>query len=225
MSFMAAVTLPDDGPLRTAGELDGVETVVPQITVDEYAELLRRAGIDAEPGWELLDGFIRRIEKGASGDEGGSVNPLHIEAIERLTDLRSRFLPFGCFLRVEKPLKFSETSAPFPDAAVLRGSRESCQGQIPTSDEAIVVIEAADASLSDDMNKRLRRYAFAGIPMYVVLRLRRRDAVVLTRPIGEGYAERRELDVEEVLSLPTAVEGVTVDILLADLLPPAGAIG
>ena len=60
------------------------------------------------------------------------------------------------------------------------------------------------------------------MPTYVVLRLRRGDAVVLTTPTDDGYQKRAELERDAILKLPTDTDA-TVDVPLADLLPPVEA--
>ena len=221
---MATLTLPDDSPLNVA-EIDGDVGMIPRITVGEYHDLMRSVGLDEEKGWELIDGVIRRVDKSGPGEAKTVINPLHSFVTGRLADLRPRFRAHDCVLRVESPDRIGERDEPEPDAAIVVGSDVMYLTRHPTAAETLCVIEASDSSITFDLNKKLRRYATAGIRMYVVLRLRRGDAVVLTNPHADRYATRDELTVHDTLSLPTADPGVTIDVPLADLLPPAEAIG
>ena len=214
--------LPEDGPLTTADRIEGPDTLVPRITAAEYYDLMDRVGLGGQNSWELIDGFIRRIDKSGPGQPRTTMDPLHHYAIDGLADLKPRFKPHGCYLRIEADVAIDDRTAPIPDGAIAVGDRSRYTTRHPTSADLLCVIEASYSSEPFDLNDKLRRYAAAGIPMYVVLRLRGRSAVVLSDPSGDGYATRRELAAGDTLSLPTAA-GAGVDVPLADLLPPETA--
>ena len=219
---MALRTLPADAPLAPVEAEGGRTMLVPRITVEEYADLMRTAGLDFEKGWELIDGHIRRVDKSGPGEDPNTVNPPHPFVVRRIARLSHRFDGTGCHLRHEADLILGDYDQPQPDAAVVRGEDTDYLASHPRVGDALCVIEVSDASESFDLNAKLRRYAAAGVGMYVVLRVRRRDCLVLTDPAADGYATRRTLSAGDVLSLPTVTAGVTVDVPLNDLLPPVG---
>ncbi len=221
---MATLTLPEDAPADIA-EVNGDVGMVPRITIEEYHDLMRVVGLDEEKGWELIDGLIRRVDKSGPGEAKTVINPLHAFVTGRLGRLMPRFDGTGCHIRIESPDRLGERDEPEPDAAIVRGNDTDYIARHPTAADTLCIIEASDSSESFDLNKKQRRYALAGVPVYVVLRLRRRNAIVLRQPEGDHYADRRELSIDAILSLPTAMEQTTVDTPLADLLPPSDAVG
>jgi hypothetical protein len=98
------------------------------------------------------------------------------------------------------------------------GNRRDYRRRHPEPHETLCVIEVADSSEVTDLGDKAHRYAVAGMPMLVVIRVRKSDAVVLTEPTLDGFQQRVEVTLGSVLRLPTATDA-TVDVPLADLLP------
>ncbi len=216
---MAATTL--QGERRFAViEADWGPTMVPRLTVDEYYELMDRIGMGGQNQWELIDGYIRLIDRSASGQSRNTMSPQHAYAVESLAELKPQFKARGCFLKVQTDVRLGDGSAPIPDASVVVGTLRDYQHQHPDPSETLCVIEVADSSLGFDLGEKLRRYAAAGERMYVVLNVRERSAIVFTQPSGEGYATRRDLAADDTLALPTA-DGPLVEVRVGDLLPRA----
>ena len=193
------------------------------MTVGQYATPMETDPRGYENRWEFIDGHVRRINRGGPGFPSPDASPRHEYVCEGLVDLRPRFADTGSFLRGRADVVLDGRNQPVPDASVVHGSPLDYLRAHPTAADVLCVVEVADDSEASDLCDKLRLYARSDIPMYVVLRLRGRSAVVLTGPSGDGYANRRELSADDVLSLPTAAEGVTVDVPLSDLLPPAEA--
>ena len=216
---MATLTLPQGAPLKAVGADDVGAALVPRITASEYLDLMDRVGLGGDNRWELVDGYIRRVDKSGPGEPRTTVNPLHNFVSRRLARLAPRFEPHGCHLRAEMDVALTDDDVPIPDASVVVGDEFRYLRAHPRPHEVLCVIEVADSSESFDLGDKLRHYAAAGIGTYVVLRLRAGSAVVLTEPSADGYATRRDLSIDDALSLPTA-DGTGVDVPLIDLLPP-----
>jgi Uma2 family endonuclease len=84
--------------------------------------------------------------------------------------------------------------------------------------DVLCVVEVADASLRRDRTVKLKAYAAAGIPLYVIVNLVD-DQVELYAPVpAGGYGAPRLLKAGETLALPTST-AATVDVPVALLLP------
>ena len=219
---MATLTLPKGAPLKAVGADDVGAALVPRITAAEYLDLMDRVGLGGDNRWELVDGYIRRVDKSGPGEPRTAVNPLHPYTTNGLVRAAARFDPHGCHLRIGSDVFLNDHDVPIPDASVVVGDEFRYLRAHPKPHEVLCVIEVADSSESFDLGDKLRRYAAAGIGTYVVLRLRAASAVVLTEPSADGYATRRDLSIDDALALPTAA-GASVDVPLRDLLPPAEA--
>ena len=217
---MAGSTILSNGRYAIAENADGVKTLIPRLNVSQYYELMGQIGLGGQSQWELIDGYVRIIDKSGPGQKPTEMGPFHKYVVDMLARQVLRFDGHGCFLSVQTDVLLDDSSAPIPDASIaLGGSADYLTGH-PTPDKTLCVIEVADSSLGFDLGEKLARYAAAGERMYVVIRVRERSAVVCTQPTGDGYAERVEVDEFGTLRLPTA-EGATVDVPLSELLPPS----
>ena len=198
-------------------EADWGTTITPRLTVDEYYELMDRIGMGGQCEWELIDGYIRRIDRGPN-ESKSTMNPRHSYAIQKLVRLAALFDGHGCFLRVQTDLAVDDRNAPVPDGSIVIGAEEDFLDRHPGPADTLCIIEVVDSSLKFDLGEKLRRYAAAGERMYVVLNVRERSAAVFTEPAGDAYATRRDLAADNTLALPTA-EGPPVEVRVADLLP------
>ena len=72
---------------------------------------------EVDPGnrsWELIDGFIRRIDRGPSTDTNRTVNPGHAHTVKQIGRLFARFDGTGSTLRTESDVALSEMHSPHP---------------------------------------------------------------------------------------------------------------
>lgn len=189
-------------------------------SVEQYHAMIE-AGIlpEGEP-YELIAGAIVRKIRNAQGESLMTVGDKHIWAVEGLIELRPQFAPHGCHLRTQQPIALSAKYEPEPDAAVVRGTRDDFRDRKPGPADVICVIEVADASLRHDRGRKLRAYADAGIPLYVIVNLIDRAVEVYADPQpGTGrYARATTFKSGQLIDLPTATEA-TVSALVDSLLP------
>ena len=77
---------------------------------------------------------------------------------------------------------------PEPDLAVLPGEPDDYVDHHPS--EALLVVEVTDTSQHHDRKRKPGIYAFAGIPEYWILNLRRDAVEVLRDPKGGEYRKK-----------------------------------
>lgn len=173
-----------------------------------------RAAVEAKilvGRYELVEGEV--ILKMGQG-------PLHAFVITRLTAWLIAL--FGSdFVRFQLPLRMlgmdTETSEPEPDALVLARPATEFLQENPSADDAILVVEVSDATLSFDRNTKATLYARAGIPEYWIVDITGRQIFVHRQPMPSGYRELIAYsEGEETGTLAHPERTVRV----ADLLPP-----
>ncbi|MBI3268800.1 MAG: Uma2 family endonuclease [Planctomycetes bacterium] len=141
---------------------------------------------------ELLDGLLVWKDRAARGEAAMSVGPGHQLAVDKLQRLASRFPRHGCCLRRQAPIRVLPNQEPEPDAAVLQGRPEHYRTRHPEPKDVCLVIEIADSSLERDRTTKLRIYARASIPHYIIVNLVDGQLEVFSTPdADEGrYLER-----------------------------------
>jgi Uma2 family endonuclease len=128
-------------------------------------------------------------------------------------ELRAIFGP-GTHVREQKPLELGAHSDPEPDVAVVRGGLRDYVERHP--DNALLVVEVADTSLSFDLGEKALLYAESGIEGYWVVDLVHRKLVVHRLPAPHGYRDIISLGPGDAVS-PLAAAASTLPV--ARLLP------
>jgi Uma2 family endonuclease len=125
-------------------------------------------------------------------------DPPHVLALELISDLLRNACTSAWIVRLDAPLNL-ETSAPEPDAMIIRGPREQYAQRHPTSEDVLLVVEISDSTLREDRSEMARLYAGSRIPFYWILNLRNRRLEVHSDPSGPDAVPtyRRKLDIEE----------------------------
>ena len=118
----------------------------------------------------------------------------------------------GAHLRIQQALTLSPSNEPEPDAALVRRSEEDYAARPPTAADALCVIEVSDSSLSRDLGAKLRNYAQAGVPPYVVADLVNERVLVHTQPASDSYASIVELHRGEIVYVPTGAARVSLPV-------------
>ena len=189
-----------------------------RITVDEYHRLIALHILPEDTTIELLDGFLVRKDRSAVGGDSDAVGNRHRVALLMLGEAAERFNPFGCFLQRSDPIAIRPHDEPEPDAAVIRGDIEDYRHGPPRPADVLCVVEVSDHSLPLDTTVKLRLYAAAGVPVYVVIDLQHDVVLVHRDPRPNGtYPPPVQLRRGDTLELPAgganAVE-IAVDRLL-----------
>ncbi len=186
------------------------------LTVEQYHRMLAAGILEEGEPIELLDGMLVVKDRGP----GMTVNPLHSLVVSKILLLAAKLLPLGCHLRSQVAVTIPPRHEPEPDGFIVRGRPEEYLAHHPGPADVSCAVEVADTSLARDRTTKLRIYATAGIPQYVVINLPDRRVELYEDPDRERgvYRDRRELTAEATLPL-LLPDGRRFEVAAADLLP------
>lgn len=157
-------------------------------TVEQYHRAIESGLIPEDTTVELLDGFIVRKDRAKAGESPMTIGDRHRVVVVRLAHTAPLFESLGCFLQSQQPVSLPPAHEPEPDAAVVRGRIDDHLESPPQAADLFSVIEVADSSLPLDLGPKLRAYAGAGIPQYIVVDLVGDRVLVHEEPAGESYS-------------------------------------
>ena len=183
-----------------------------RLTVDEYHRMIQANILTTDDRVELLGGYL--VNKMPQ-------NTPHSSTVERLIEDLPRVKPPGWRVRIQLPITLTN-SEPEPDAALVRGDRNTYDGRQPTGTDFGIVIEVADSSLALDRREKGRLYAEAGIPVYWIVNLVDRQIEVYTDPDAttEPPAYRVRTDYKPGDAVPIVLDGAAVAVIpVSDLIP------
>ena len=140
----------------------------------EYDQLVA-LGVFQDERVELLDGVLYAMSP---------IGIPHNFAVQELTELLVLALHGRAKVRPQMSFAASELSEPEPDLMVTPLLPWDTQ----QANQAHLVIEVAESSLSLDRGRKLRLYASCGVPEYWVVNLPNRCIEVYTQPEGNSYA-------------------------------------
>lgn len=157
--------------------------------MDQYHRLLE-VGIlrEGEPV-ELLDGLLVLKDRSARGEDPMTVGKRHATSVRLLLGVISAVESRGCYLQVQQPITLPPRDEPEPDGAIVRGGPRDYLDHHPGPGDVGSVIEVSDNSLDEDRTLKLRVYASAGIPQYVIVNLVDNQLEVYreVRPVEAAY--------------------------------------
>ena len=119
----------------------------------------------------LLDGVIW---------EQGPMNPLHANALYRMSKALDVIFTAGWVVRVQLPMRVDNHDDPFPDLLVVAGGPDDFWTAHPAT--ASLVVEVSDTTLKIDITEKAERYATANVADYWVLDLVGRRLFVFRDP-------------------------------------------
>lgn len=151
-----------------------------RITVDEYHRM-GEAGIFSEDDRvELIEGEI--IDMTPIGFR-------HASVVDELNFLLAKQLPDTYRVRVQNPLRLSETTEPQPDLVIVRRRSDRYAESHPTQTDVLLLIEVADTSAGYDRSVKIPLYARHGIPEVWLVDLAGGSVEVFRHPSPSGYQE------------------------------------
>lgn len=174
------------------------------LSVEQLHRMLEQGIIQDGDPIELVEGLLMRKDRAAAGESEMTHGALHAQVLTRLLKLDRALDALGCLLRVQLPVTLSALSEPEPDLAIVKGSLESFAERHPGPEDVLVLVEVADSSLGYDRGTKLRVYASAGIPVYVIVNIPERRIECYEEPVaGQGrYRRRTDYGPGETLRLP-----------------------
>jgi Uma2 family endonuclease len=158
----------------------GAEMSLPaphRFTVDEYHRLGEARILHGDVRVELIAGEI--VEMTPIGSD-------HAWVVARLVSL---FASSGGDTVVwpQNPVLLSREDEPQPDLALVKSLSSLYRKTHPGPTDILLVIEVADTSLAFDRDRKLPRYALAGIPELWIVDLPGDRILVFRSPRGETY--------------------------------------
>ena len=155
------------------------------ISVDQYHAMIKAGILPEGAPIELLDGLL--VWKDRSDHGGGfmTIGPNHAICLMKIEDLQPDIRRLGAHLRSQKPIQIPPSHEPEPDAMIVCGKPYDIIGRHPNPNEVSCVIEVSSSSLEHDRTGKLRVYAAAGIPQYIVVNLIDRRVEVFEGPSFE----------------------------------------
>lgn len=157
-------------------------------TVEQYHRAIASGLVPEDTAVELLDGFIVCKDRAKAGENPMTIGDRHRVAVVRLAHAAPLFESLGCFLQSQQPVSLPPAHEPEPDGAVVRGRIDDHLESPPHAADLFCVIEVADSSLQVDLGPKLRAYAGAGVPQYIVVDLVNNRVLVHEEPAGESYS-------------------------------------
>lgn len=117
---------------------------------------------------------------------------------------------------IDIPVDKKRVSRPEPDITVLTQSQTEFSKLNPRPEDVHLVVEVADSSLDDDLDRKARIYSQAGIAEYWVADVKARQIWVHRVPSANGYQEITILFETQAIS---TLEKSQVKILVSEFLP------
>ena len=141
-------------------------------TVDEYYAMAKHGILKPDERVELLDGEIVKM---------CAIGSPHAWCVKRLVRTFSPF-PDRFTLSIQDPLRLSQLSEPEPDIVLLQP--DCPEDRHPEPQDALLVIEVADSSITIDRRRKRPMYARAGIAEYWIIDLTTDHIEVYRDPRG-----------------------------------------
>ena len=172
-----------------------------KLTADDFLLLDKHGAFSAYRKTELIDGDIYFVN--AQHRPHGIVKT---EIADALRDkLREMGLPYRPVQ--EFSLALAKNDTPEPD--VMLTSEPRGEGVVPLASVPLVV-EVSDTTLKQDLGKKKRSYARAGVPEYWVADVNGRVVHRFWSPVGDRYALGDEVAFGEPLASAT-IDGLSID--------------
>jgi hypothetical protein len=174
------------------------------LTVRQYHRMIEQGILPEGEPYELLGGQVVRKDRSARGEDPMTVGHQHAWVVKTLGKEGRKLEKLGCHLQTQQPISLPPRDEPEPDAAIIVGSEDDYMDRHPAAADVLCVIEVADASLLNDRTIKLRAYADAGIPMYIIINLPDRMVEVYTEPLKgkHRYGQSVTLGLSDKLTLP-----------------------
>jgi hypothetical protein len=187
------------------------------LTVDQYDYMIEHGLLDEDTSTELIEGFIVRKDRARAGENPVTIGDRHTLVVQRFVRMAPMFDPYAAHLRFQQPIVLPPKNEPEPDVAVTRETEDDFAGRKPGVVDVYAVIEVADHSLGRDLGVKLRAYASAGIPQYVVVDLVHDVVLDHANPASGSYPPPNVLRRGDVLRI-SAGGGDLVDVAVDRLL-------
>ena len=117
---------------------------------------------------------------------------------------------------VQNPLAIWEMSEPEPDFQLLVYREDGYARRAPRPEDVLLVVEVSDSTIYHDVNRKLPRYAAAGVPETWIMNLREDFIDSHSDPSPDGYRVTRRYRIGDVIA-PLAFPDLEIEV--ARLIP------
>ena len=193
------------------------ETVA--LTPKQYDRMLEVGILQERAPIELIEGFMVWKDRSAEGEDFMTIGDKHrtcTALLQRLTLLVERV---GATLFMQVPMLLPDNSEPEPDGYIARGTIRRYLKRKPDRNDVTCVIEVSQSSLVVDRGRKLRNYAKAGIPQYLVINVNGEFVDVFENPVSSGqYTKETRLRKHQSVLLRIGAKA-TIKVRVKSLLP------
>lgn len=184
-----------------------------RLTVAQVLAMQEQGILGDDEDVELWGGVLYRLVK----------HEPHNYTVAVTAEALRPLIPADYHVREEKSSRQGPHFLPEPDVAVARGALRSYVNTIPTLDRLALIVEVCESTRRADFATKPRAFARAGVPIYWVVDLRRRQVVVFREPRPQvryfEYACQTRFGSGEILDV--VIDGeVRGRLAVEDLLPP-----
>lgn len=153
-------------------------------TLGDYERMVE-AGLFDGVRVELIDGEIIHMPP-LSTDHVGGVNRLSTLIQYRIFQTYAEPHPY--VVSVQNAVRLSPRDAPEPDLALVR--RDAGLSGTIRAGHVLLIVEVSISTLAFDLDRKLPRYAAAGVPEVWIVDVRGARVLAHRRPEAGAYAER-----------------------------------
>jgi Uma2 family endonuclease len=193
------------------------------LTVEQYHQMIARGILREGDPSELIDGLLVLKDRSDRGGNPMSQGPRHALTLKRLQRQLRPVEDLECHLHVQLPVTLSAVREPEPDLSVVRGREEDYSLHHPRPADVLAVMEVSGSTLEYDRTTKQRLFAAANLTPYWIVNLPEEQIEVYEEPIPAEGRYGRRTDYQRGQVVPLTIQGVTLEIAVAQVLPPAAA--
>jgi Uma2 family endonuclease len=173
-----------------------------RLTVAQYHQMGEAGIFPPEARLELIEGEVFEMPP---------MGAPHAHVVSRLNRLLVRAVGDAALVWTQLPVVLDNYSEPQADIALLNNSADAPPERLPTVDDALLVVEVSDTTLSYDRGRKLALYARHGIREVWIVDVRARAVEVHREPQNGVYDVHLRAGASETLS-PAALPAVEVTV-------------
>ncbi|SDM65365.1 Endonuclease, Uma2 family (restriction endonuclease fold) [Catalinimonas alkaloidigena] len=152
------------------------------ITVEEFRRMVEANVFPADERLELLEGQLFPMSP---------INPGHATSVRRLIRFFSEHYLDRFLVDAQNPLLLGPHALPQPDLSLLQLSYQLEDHRLPSAEDALLVIEVSDHTLTKDRRQKLPLYAKAGVPETWIVNLKQNQIEVYAHPRQGTYQDQQ----------------------------------
>lgn len=173
-----------------------------RITIERYQKMVATGVLTPSDRVELIEGEILDM---------APIGTRHASVTGRLLKWLVLALGDRTIVRAGNPIDLGDLSEPEPDLLVLKPRADDYVRAHPRAEDAVLLVEVADTSLTFDQGRKRDLYAKFGVAEYWVIDVNSQRIHVHLTPLHGVYQQIREYTIEDAVS-PQAWPEVTITV-------------